>query len=792
MEIQTVAALTASAKTYNAIRFAIAGTRAGEKYIFCVPSTVLADQIEQDCRNLGFTAVTNIHSDDGSSTGVVARINQHFKDAKLDSGEILIITFAALERLKFIHRRLDWHLIVDEIPSPVFHNALSLHENRQHVLTLFDDRPWNAAYSVLDASESDTGHVTDVASNRWCDQITAQVAAVANKLLSSHWQVYALNEQLARFKAPVDAVNTLDVFAIMQPSIFENFKSVTIMGACLEETMLYRHWLSLGVVFTQHPTIKPRFTQYPNRALVEIQYAIDRDWSAKLRDTDGIFENIITRCKTALNGEPYVFLANKGIANDALNDGVQLPHVSHGLNSYAQYHNVMLLSALNPPPSYFGFCQDMMGLNSEEVRTAIYRTSCYQAATRTSIRNLEDPHPKRFQVVDRATAHWLGELIGTKHITKLPGLDPAKSDQRRVAVPKTDAERLISSRANIKKELISALNYVNKINDLSEKKERHDILYSKDSVSLESPPESAHVGTIFRGTWDKYGMDTKGIPALSFRNLLAELHGRVIEKKNHNQLCSSSIFNPDLDPDTCRGNANIVSVSGIWLDNDGGDLAPEDFAKMLKVPMVIYNSFSSTPKLRKWRLWIPTSYLITPAVHNELVAQIKKMLINHKYYGASYIKKHPDKQVKHHGFDEGKFGQAVLFFLPCQAAAGAKASFFNEYHWDQPLLNPYRWIDRTIVDHRPPAPAEPKVVVDEIPPSNEAKIAKAEVNWQSHGDREGNRAFFKLAVAYRHAGLDWYDAEQRLRSQAFYAHGSKSQAERVADLKGYYRKIWCQ
>lgn len=44
MQIYTVGALAGAAKSYNAIRFATAGVRAGEKYIFCVPSTGIPAQ----------------------------------------------------------------------------------------------------------------------------------------------------------------------------------------------------------------------------------------------------------------------------------------------------------------------------------------------------------------------------------------------------------------------------------------------------------------------------------------------------------------------------------------------------------------------------------------------------------------------------------------------------------------------------------------------------------------------------------------------------------------------------
>ena len=98
-------------------------------------------------------------------------------------------------------------------------------------------------------------------------------------------------------------------------------------------------------------------------------------------------------------------------------------------------------------------------------------------------------------------------------------------------------------------------------------------------------------------------------------------------------------------------------------------------------------------------VWIPTSHLISAAVHQELIGQICKMLIDRKFYGKRYIAKHPDRLVKHHGFDESKFTATASFYLPAQAKAGADASFFWAFNWQNDLLNPYQWIDRTINDH---------------------------------------------------------------------------------------------
>ena len=105
-----------------------------------------------------------------------------------------------------------------------------------------------------------------------------------------------------------------------------------------------------------------------------------------MRDTliDGkrVIEIIADRCQTALNGAPFVYLINASEDKLTFGNGLRLPHVAHGINQYGNFHNAILLSALNPPPSYFRFCNDMLGISSDELRTAIYRTSTSQAAMR--------------------------------------------------------------------------------------------------------------------------------------------------------------------------------------------------------------------------------------------------------------------------------------------------------------------------------------------------------------------------------------------------------------------------
>ena len=51
-----------------------------------------------------------------------------------------------------------------------------------------------------------------------------------------------------------------------------------------------------------------------------------------------------------------------------------------------------------------------------------------------------------------------------------------------------------------------------------------------------------------------------------------------------------------------------AACRGIWLDNDGGDLTHQEFARLFpRLRMVISNSYSSTAEKPRWRVFIPTT-----------------------------------------------------------------------------------------------------------------------------------------------------------------------------------------
>ena len=147
---------------------------------------------------------------------------------------------------------------------------------------------------------------------------------------------------------------------------------------------------------------------------ITFYYACEEAWSKTYRDKQVRCEaveddvkllDLIAGATLALFAdEPYLWMGNKDLPNTFFDEpGVKtkaerLPNMPHGLNDYQGFHNVVVLSALNPSPAHFHFLESY-GINGEEVRTAHYRTAVYQAVMRCSIRNPADATPKRVVVV---------------------------------------------------------------------------------------------------------------------------------------------------------------------------------------------------------------------------------------------------------------------------------------------------------------------------------------------------------------------------------------------------------
>ena len=262
--------------------------------------------------------------------------------------------------------------------------------------------------------------------------------------------------------------------------------------------------------------------------------------------------------------------------------------------------------------------------------------------------------------------------------------------------------------------------------------------------------------------------------------------GWIADTKDEQVLISAAHFDPDASELHDRGMDNINYIYGLWIDADGGDLTPNQFAELLPYArIVIYETYSSTNAKMRWRAYIPTSHAMTPRVHACLLRQIVQVVNEAGFWSKKQLDKNAKiKSRKCHGFDASKYNGASLFYLP--STRSGRKTFFKDFNDARraPVDVP-NWIEFSIEDLSPKAivvPAPDPLLegqsADKIkliqalrrgPGStggvNELAVEMAKSDWHAARKGEGNRKFWEFACALRDAGMDHPEIEEMLRAE---------------------------
>ena len=158
------------AKTHVAVRHAHNRARLGKKILFVQPSIFLINQTLADLASLTpEVRVRAIHGE--TSDRVIADIVEHLKHTAQD-GEILFITHSALMLLPYLHRRQDWHVIMDEIPQADWSTEFSIHDHHRLITDCFTvdpEAPSLADNRYVRAVPKDHARLEKMARNRHGD-----------------------------------------------------------------------------------------------------------------------------------------------------------------------------------------------------------------------------------------------------------------------------------------------------------------------------------------------------------------------------------------------------------------------------------------------------------------------------------------------------------------------------------------------------------------------------------------------------------------------------------------------
>lgn len=771
MDIFYLDALAGAGKTRALVKYARKLAYMGEKVLFVQPSKLLiANTIkhEMDTSTQRYE-VTAIHGD--LKQDVVKSIVQYTQQERNNRGCILFITHEAFMHLPYIEDKKNWYLLFDEVPAVDVYKSINVPHTHKIITDLIELYTHDAAYGRLIAKDD---RLENIATNKEADEVWRLFADIANKILSPHWDVYALQSNYRNLIGDSDKSKQLITYSLLKPSIFAGFKQTILASALFETSCLYHLWMRQDV------NLKPvsvdllsnlKYQSHDNGELLTIKFIADGDWSKCLRDkqfvSDGvnktsslctILPDII---KSEMKDEIFAWMGNKDIADNYFNSdkAIRLPNSPHGLNSYQHIHNVAIISALNAPPAHFHF-MNSRGVNGEDLKTAHYRSAVYQAVMRISVRNPDDMSPNNIIVMDKSTAHWLAGHFPGATVEKLnvPDISFEAKKRGRPKIYASDKDRVRAYR------------------------ERKKALKN----SLLATANTSGFGTVYSSIYDSdpfLHLDLEDGEDLI--KLLRDLHRRTLISKQDNYLFTPSSFDQENDTfKTKRGLRNVRHVHGIWLDNDGGDLTYTEFARLFPtIRMIVWNTYSSTCQNPRWRCFIPTTQAVSAEVYKAIIEQII-IVLRHAGY-VSYMEKTRRQDVKTHGFDTSKFVPSSLFYAPCQAA-DKEASFFHDFCDEGRMpIDPHLWVENDIRTIKQCKNSVTSDNIIQLPAENVQQIQSAVERWRSTPRGQGNRSFYRLLQDLKRAGLREDDIRIKLDEEVNYA---ASPEDRAADARRMLRK----
>ena len=770
-EIKYLDGLAGSGKTRQLAKVARQWVKAeGRKVIIAMISKHLIDEtFEKYFKDDPSVSVTVIHSDnpdEGDVTGsVTQRLMAFFEAERQGGGQILMITHAALLGLGYVQGRRAWSLIVDETPNPSSAYHLAIPDSHslitRHLKTEPCDVPDFVKLVVTNRAALDR-----IARNRRDDVVWHVLRDACRDIANKNMVCYAREDnyqQLIEGKRDGTPVH-LWVFAELSASVFDEFREVVIISALFHDTMLYKawardhvEWQPVGLTWK----LGAAKDHHDNGDTLKIYYALSKDFSKKQRtavvlDGDGddqsmtLIENIIRRVENLFAGERFLYSINKDILDqerwgkDLLPEaykqtGVQLSGSPHGINEYADsFHNVAIISALNPAPQQFAFFK-ARGIDGISVKEALYRTTCYQIMLRCSLRLPGDRSPKKVVVMDKATADYLSALFPGSQVHYLPNLRKSKIGE--LAAPTKPLGRPRSYETQAHKQAAyrdrgriaqRKIDLRRRINDLSV----NNILLSLDDGSR------TQVGWVvveevidnlkwFGVTKSLYTQEEEEINVLKgFRNGIAGqiefpiyrskktnrasrfiaygssgsfcsyLHDRtrdVVPSKDKTELICTTNFR-DVEGDSRKmGRANVAFTFGIWFDCDGdSDLTPEEFASWWPhLELVIYATSKSAPDNLRWRAYFPTSMVMDVEVYGLIKDQMVASINKRGFFGADQLKQ-ARVTGRRHGFDQAVWRPETKIYLP--AVPRDPAGAYRSLHLgdDRAPIDVMAWIDDQI------------------------------------------------------------------------------------------------
>ncbi len=856
-QIDFVNAPGGAGKTYGATDDMKARVVRGEKIILVqLLNRLICETVETTFTRLGIdpSHVTEISERTRLNGGITKAVIDHINNAVEGRGEILVITHAAFVRLAetYASFRDGWTVIIDEALDVQEAFSFKLPDTHAFVTEHLEiTRSTDPSYWAI-GKKIGSRKLDDIARNRGGDEVYERMQPFASAVVSKHRIVYV---QAARYNALITKADVhgvprrLDAFSVLNPSVLKGWRQVIVIAANFTDTLMYLLWSRMfakHVVFRDiTSTFSLRYTEHGNGHLLDIDFAYDGRWSKTFAnkeiagDAAGRTHRdaFVDAVHERVGDQPIAVLANNGHVGveKCFVGGVRLPPFAHGLNTFQHLDAAVLLLAANPKPDLIAFLKHIADLSDDEVFTAFHQQVIYQGALRISLRDPDSMTRKTLYVPDRSTAEYLHILFPGSRLHRLelglpehavrqsqtgrPKIYASGPDRQRAYRERQDYEKAVRLERELRLKLVNGCGIADR-----------DV--AQATLIAETMEETLNIAdtTIdcekFHGTYfdaDLHENVGHVEPCASFDGVVADFRDLSQERHARKEDCwlwSPAYFVPITRNDNPQGKrcgyVNMAYARHIILDNDGGDLSPEQFAALFPgLRMMIYSTWSSTATLPKWRVIIETDHVLDIEGYALITARIIALLNDQGYFHADEIGKDPAVSRRKdfmgaHGFDRSKLNPVARLFVPSLGAYPADA-FFHDFAGGQRAALPvFDWIEMCPVPERPAilpvrSPTAPTASNPKADPrlqrlqaalfaqqtikfvrKKEFRIEAALDWWTLEGDRAGqrDRNFCRLAGRLRRAGCDQSEFEVHLTAAAVAARRSS-----VA-LKGKIPRLW--
>jgi hypothetical protein len=243
--------------------------------------------------------------------------------------------------------------------------------------------------------------------------------------------------------------NKLYFPSLPAPDRFLEFKSTTILGANIDQSMIYRGWSDQGIEFVPHPKItkRLRYMTYTQGTRCDVRYlqqeADSKYYHKKVVNGRTLISQYDEEAKKFFAGKQWLYVANNDQPDLEEAPGAKrMPVVANGRNDFDDYDNIYFSAALNRRPKHLEMLYTL-GFDPTYVTRASMHETIHQAVMRTSLRRPKSTSRVVGLVIDKPSGEAIARLF--------PGstLGPLHGKARRVKpIPLSDTECHRNSRVS--------------------------------------------------------------------------------------------------------------------------------------------------------------------------------------------------------------------------------------------------------------------------------------------------------------------------------------------------------